>query len=90
MDKIRTALISLKNVTPASWIRLIMLIVSLVGVGFRLFGADYSAESEEFAKDAAAVIVLIISSVSAYWKNNSFTEAAQAADAILSALKKSR
>lgn len=90
MDKIRTALISLKNVTPASWIRLIMLIVSLVGVGFRLFGSDYSAENEEFAKDAAAVIVLIISSVSAYWKNNSFTEAAQAADAILSALKKSR
>lgn len=90
MDKIKTALISLKNVTPASWMRLVMLIVSVVGVGFRLFGADCSAENEEFAKDAAAIIVLIISSVSAYWKNNSFTEAAQAADAILSALKKSR
>ena len=90
MDKIKTALVSLKNVTPASWARLVMLIVSVVGVGFRIFGADYAAENEEFAKDAASIIVLIISSASAYWKNNSFTEAAQAADAILSALKKSR
>ncbi len=90
MDKIKTALISIKNVAPSSWVRLIVLIASVIGVAVRLFGADFSAENEELAKDAAAVIVLIISSAAAYWKNNSFTEAAQAADAILAALKKSK
>lgn len=90
MDKIKTALISLRNVTPSSWIRLIMLTASVIGVAVRLFGADFSAQSEEIAKDIAAVIVLVVSSATAYWKNNSFTEAAQAADAILAALKRSK
>ena len=90
MDKIKTALISLRNVTPSSWIRLALLITSVIGVAVRLFGGEFSAENEELAKDIAAVAVLVVSSAAAYWKNNSFTEAAQAADAILSALKRNK
>ncbi len=88
MSKIKEILISLRNVTPATWVRLVMLMASVIGVAVRLFGGDFSAESEEMAKNIAAVIVLTISSAAAYWKNNSFTEAAQAADAILAVLKK--
>ena len=90
MDKIKEMIVSLRNVTPASWVRLVMLIASVIGVAVRLFGAEFSAENEEIAKDAAALIVLAVSSAAAYWKNNSFTEAAQAADAILSALKRNK
>ena len=67
-----------------------MLVASVIGVAVRLFGGDFSAENEELAKDIAAVTVLIISSATAYWKNNSFTEAAQAADAILAVLKRNK
>lgn len=90
MSKFREILISLRSVTPAAWVRLAVLIASVIGVAVRLFGGDFSAENEEIAKDAAAVIVLIISSATAYWKNNSFTEAAQAADAILAVLKRNK
>lgn len=90
MDKIKTALISLRNVTPSSWIRLALLLASVISVALRLFGGDFTAENEELAKDVAAVIVLAVSSAAAYWKNNSFTEAAQAADAILAALKRNK
>ena len=85
MDKIRTALISLRNVTPSAWVRLAVLAASLIGVGIRLFGGD--GMSTETVKDVAAIIALVAASAAAYWKNNSFTEAAQAADAVMTALK---
>lgn len=88
MDKIKTALISLKNVTPSAWIRLGVLAAALIGAGVRLLGGD--GMSTETVKDIAAIVALVAASAAAYWKNNSFTEAAQAADAVLSALKKSR
>lgn len=90
MSKFKEILISLRNVTPAAWVRLAVLVASVIGVAVRLFGGDFSAENEEMAKDIAAVTVLIISSATAYWKNNSFTEAAQAADAILAVLKRNK
>lgn len=90
MSKLKEILISLRSVTPAAWVRLVLLIASVIGVGVRLFGGDFSAENEETAKDIAAIIVLVITSASAYWKNNSFTEAAQAADAILAVLKRNK
>lgn len=90
MSKFKEILISLRNVTPAAWVRLAVLVASVIGVAVRLFGGDFSAENEELAKDIAAVTVLIISSATAYWKNNSFTEAAQAADAILAVLKRNK
>lgn len=87
MDKIKAALISLRNVTPSAWVRLAVLTASLIGVGIRLFGGDASSET---AKDITAIVVLVAASATAYWKNNSFTEAAQAADAVLAALKRSK
>jgi diacylglycerol kinase len=90
VSKFKEILISLRNVTPAAWVRLAVLVASVIGVAVRLFGGDFSAENEEMAKDIAAVAVLIISSATAYWKNNSFTEAAQAADAILAVLKRNK
>lgn len=88
MDKIRTALISLRSVTPSAWVRLAVLAASLIGVGIRLFGGD--GMSTETVKDIAAIIALVAASAAAYWKNNSFTEAAQAADAVMTALKHSK
>ncbi len=87
MDKIKTALISLKNVTPSAWIRLGALAAALIGVGARLLGGEVTAES---IKDIASIAALVAACAAAYWKNNSFTEAAQAADAVLAALKKNR
>lgn len=88
MDKIKTALISLRNVTPSAWVRLAVLAAALIGVGIRLFSGDEM--TAETAKDIAAIVALAGASAAAYWKNNSFTEAAQAADAVLTALKRSK
>lgn len=87
MDKIKAALVSLRNVTPSAWVRLAVLAAALVGVGIRLLGGEATAET---VKDIAAIVALAAASAAAYWKNNSFTEAAQAADAVLAALKKSK
>lgn len=88
MDKIKAALVSLRNVTPSAWVRLAVLAAAIIGVGIRLFGGE--GVSIEAVKDIAAIVALVAASAAAYWKNNSFTEAAQAADAVLAALRKSK
>ncbi len=88
MDKIKAALVSLRNVTPSAWVRLAVLAAAIIGVGIRLFGGE--GVSTEAVKDIAAIVALVAASAAAYWKNNSFTEAAQAADAVLAALRKSK
>ncbi len=86
MNTLSRIIRQLKTVSPATWARLVFLVVALVNIGFQLFGFEGDAFGTETAEKVASFIVMLLSSAAAFWKNNSFTQAAQEADALLKLL----
>ena len=86
MKKLQMVLLSLREVTAGTWLRLALLIAALAAVGLRLFGAEAAGEAD-WAEKVLSYLLLLLGAAAGYWKNNSFTEAAQAADDILLLLK---
>ena len=83
MNKIKDIFANIGNVKVGTWVRGILLIISFVNMALSAAGkapipADYN---EIYAIDSAIFSILV--RISAYWKNNSFTEAAQTADKFL-------
>ena len=72
----------LKSVAPGAWVRLALLIASLVGAGLKITGVCDCITDNETLENAVTVIVMVVVALASYWKNNSFTEAAQAADEV--------
>ncbi len=87
MNTLSRIIRQLKTVSPSTWVRLIFLIIAIVNVGFQLFGFGEVDFGKETAEKVASFIVMLLSSAAAFWKNNSFTEAAQEADALLKLLR---
>lgn len=77
-----------KNVSNGTWARLALLVAALLNTVLTVFGVNPLAENSTAAAVLGTVATVIISLL-AYWKNNSFTEAAQVADKIMNELKKS-
>lgn len=77
-----------KGVSPGAWVRLALLIASLVGAGLKITGICDCVTDNEEIENAVTVIVMVVVALASYWKNNSFTQAAQAADDIMKTLKK--
>lgn len=77
-----------KTVSPGAWVRLALLIASLAGAGMKITGVCGNFTDNETVENAVTVVVMVVVALASYWKNNSFTEAAQAADAIMKTLKK--
>lgn len=90
MNTIKKAFECMKKVKLSTWIRLIVLAVAVINAALQIFGIEAVSFGNETAEKAASVIVLVITAASAYWKNNSFTEAAQAADEILQTIKRTQ
>ena len=83
MNKIKDILANISNVKVGTWVRGILLIISFINMALSAAGkapipADYSE-----IYTIVSVIFSILVGISAYWKNNSFTEAAQTADKFL-------
>ncbi|MBF7097569.1 phage holin [Alkalibacter mobilis] len=74
---------NLSGVTKEVWIRTIVLLVALFNQGLRVMGFDVLPFAEEEVADALSIIFMVIASLWAWWKNNSFTGKAQSADRIL-------
>lgn len=87
MNKIKDIIFALQGVTPGAWIRLGILVAAIISTALRLFGIDTVEFGNENFENAANIVVLVTSAAAAYWKNNSFTEAAQAADEVLQIIK---
>lgn len=87
MSKIKKMLECLKRVKLSSWARLFVLAVAVINAALQIFGVEIISFGNEEAEKAATVVVLVVSAVTAYWKNNSFTEAAQAADEVLQTIR---
>ena len=83
MNKIKDILANIGNVKVGTWVRGILLIISFVNMALSAAGkAPIPADYNELYT-IVSVIFSILVAISAYWKNNSFTEAAQTADKFL-------
>lgn len=83
MNKIKDILANIGNVKVGTWVRGILLIISLVNMALSAAGkAPILADYNELYTIVSVVFSVLVG-ISAYWKNNSFTEAAQTADKYL-------
>ena len=80
MTKIKDIFTNLSGVKTSTWIRLIMLVLSLVNLILGAFGIAPITFDENELYTVVSVIFAVITGIVAFWKNNSFTSAAQAAD----------
>ena len=83
MNKIKDIFANIGNVKVGTWVRGILLIISFVNMALSAtvkspIPADYYE-----IYTIVSVIFSVLVGISAYWKNNSFTEAAQTADKFL-------
>ena len=83
MAKIKDILANIGNVKAGTWARLILMVISLVNMALAAAGkAPIPADYNELYTIVSVVFSVLVG-ISAYWKNNSFTEAAQTADKYL-------
>lgn len=83
MAKIKDILANISNVKAGTWARLILMVISLVNMALAAAGkAPIPADYNELYTIVSVVFSVLVG-ISAYWKNNSFTEAAQTADKYL-------
>lgn len=83
MAKIKDIISNLPNVTPATWVRLITTVVALVNLALTAVGKPPIKIDNDELYTVISVIFAAITGVIAFWKNNSFTSAACAADEYL-------
>lgn len=83
MNKIKDIIRNIHNVTLGTWVRLILLFLSMSNMTLQAFGVNPIPISDDSIVTVLTVAFAVISGLVAYWKNNSFTEAAQSADEVL-------
>lgn len=90
MNTVKKVFECLKRVKPSAWARLFVLVVAVINAVMQMFDIEMINFGNETAEKAASVAVLVVTAATAYWKNNSFTEAAQAADEVLQTIKRTQ
>lgn len=88
MEKIKEIIINIPKVSVGSYVRLALLLISVLNLALRCFGADTLPMNNEAVEDFVSVAFTVASTLAAYWKNNSFTSAALAADETLKELSR--
>lgn len=78
----------MKKVETATIVRTVVLIVALVNQALVISGKSPIPYSEEEVGQAVSMIITVAASLWAWWKNNSFTQAAIDADEVLKKNKK--
>lgn len=78
----------MKKVETATIVRTVVLIVALVNQALVISGKSPIPYSEEEVGQAVSMIITVAASLWAWWKNNSFTQAAIDADEVLKQNKK--
>ena len=77
------------NIKTDTIVRTIVLVVALVNQVLAVTGKSLIPITDEQINDVVTLVVTIGASLWAWWKNNSFTQAAIKADNMLAALKNS-
>lgn len=82
--------LNLKDVSKDTWARTIFLFLSLANQLLAVFGKDTLEFTEDEIYQGVSILATIISTVMAWWKNNSFSQTAQAADVVLKNLNEAK
>ena len=83
MNKIKDIFANIGNVKVGTWVRGILLIISFVNMALSAAGKTPIPADYNELYTIVSIVFSILVGISAYWKNNSFTEAAQTADKFL-------
>ncbi len=75
--------INLKGVTAQTWARTLVLVLALISQLCVILGKRSEAIDIDQWQEYVTYALTLISSLWAWWKNNSFTEPAQTADKVL-------
>lgn len=80
MAKIKDILTNLSSVSVGTWVRLVLMAVSMINLALTAIGKPpIELDNEKLYIIISIVFAWVVGAVN-YWKNNSFTSAAQAAD----------
>ncbi len=90
MTTLKKSFECLKRVRASTWVRLAVLVVALANAALRMCSHETVSLGNETAENVVSAVVLVVSALNGYWKNNSFTEAAQTADEILRTIKETQ
>lgn len=77
----------IKTVTPDTWARSVCFIIALVNQMLATLGKDILPFAESDVYQLVSLVATIITGLVAWWKNNSFTDAAIKADKYMNVLK---
>ncbi|WP_130807638.1 SPP1 phage holin family protein [Senegalia massiliensis] len=73
-----------KGVNKATWVRIVGLFLVLINqVSISFFKFELISFGDEQIYEGVSTILTVVMAIVAGWKNNSFTEEAQKADAVL-------
>lgn len=71
---------NLKGVTVQTWVRTAILIVALINQALVILGISRNEISLDSWANYGTYLLTVVSTIWAWWKNNSFTQKAQEAD----------
>ena len=77
----------IKTVTPDTWARSVCFIIALVNQLLATLGKDILPFAESDVYQLVSLTATIVTGLVAWWKNNSFTDAAIKADKYMNELK---
>ena len=80
MTKIKDIISNISTVKAGTWVRLILMVISLINMALAAAGKAPIPANYDELYTIVSIVFSVLVGVAAYWKNNSFTSAAQAAD----------
>lgn len=80
----------MKNIKPDTIARTIVLAMALINQVLAIVGKDALPFTEDNVYQICTLIVTLVTSAIAWWKNNSFSQAALKADELKNQLKESK
>lgn len=78
---------NIKNVSADTWARLIFAVITVVNILLGILGYTELDIDENTVYTIVSFVALAVSVGRSFWKNNSFTDAAQKADEVLEEMK---
>lgn len=79
--------INFSGVSPEVWARTIILLIALINQILAIFGKGQIEIAESDVYQLCSLVFTVISSLWAWWKNNSFSVSAQDGDAVMKSLE---